>query len=103
MALAPVTKLKGTKDILYNSFGTQDKIRVTSKFPAAKHVILPSYVPAGNIKSPGQVGQGETFIDWANVCHPVAGINDYTSQKTLRIQRQDGLDGDVCRVKPVLK
>ena len=49
------------------------------------------YVPSGNIKPPGKMGQGETFVDWANVSHPVARVNDDTSQKSLCVQREDSL------------
>ena len=52
-------------------------------------------VSPGNVETPRQMRQREALVDGADVRHAVAGIDDDTSQKSLSVERQNGLKKEI--------
>jgi len=63
---------------------------------------ITSDIATGDIETSGQVGQRKTFVDGHNVRDTITRVDDDTSQKTLGVQGQHGLNGDVDRLEAVL-
>ena len=58
-------------------------------------------VPAGDVEPPGEVVQHRALVHGHDVCDAVAGVDDHARRQTLRVQREDGLDGDVHAAEAV--
>ena len=60
------------------------------------------YVAAGDVQAAGEVVEHGGFVDGDDVRDAVAGVDDHAGGEALRVEGEDGLDGDVDAAELVL-